>query len=67
MTTFTIKVEISCGERTCASEPGVFCQQLGAKSFGTSPCCMFFSVPLYQIDGWVQRCSQCIVAESKST
>ena len=66
MTIFVIKKEIRCGETTCASEPGVFCGELGAKSFGTKPHCLHFDEPLYEKDGWVQRCDRCLQAEKES-
>jgi hypothetical protein len=61
-----LKIEIWCGEKTCASDPGVFCRFLGASHFGTRPECMLFpsaesaSTRLYEKDGWVRRCKACL-------
>lgn len=49
------------GEKTCASAPGIFCRFQGAMALGTKPVCMLFKyTPLYDKDGWLQRCPQCI-------
>lgn len=66
MTTFVIKKIIACGEKTCAIEPGEFCSEFGTKNFGTRPWCLHFNQELYDIDGWVQRCAQCVVAEKET-
>ena len=66
MTSFTIKTDIVCGETTCASEPGVFCGELGAKALGTKPHCLHFDEQLVDVDGWVQRCDRCLRAEKES-
>lgn len=63
MTLFVINVVVRCGEKTCASEPGVFCPHLGAKGFGTKPWCLHFGEELHDKDGWVQRCEKCLQAE----
>ena len=67
VTTFIIKKVITCGEKTCAIEPGKFCPEFGAKSFGTLPWCLHFNVELFDSDGWVQRCPQCLIAEREAT
>ena len=62
----TALIQINCGETTCASEPGKFCNFFGTMRFGTSPLCRLFPsendayTPLTEKDGWVQRCEQCI-------
>lgn len=58
----TITIKIDCGETTCASEPGVFCKQLGSRSFGQRPWCMLFDKELFEDkpDGWLQRCNECL-------
>jgi len=49
------------GERTCAVARGVFCRWNGATGFGTRPVCMLFdNEPLFDIDGWLMRCPQCL-------
>lgn len=54
------KLEIECGEKTCASEPGKFCSQMSSKKYGTIPWCSFFDVELFEKDGWIQRCEDCM-------
>ena len=61
----TIKIEIDCGENTCASVPGKFCKFLGSMRFGTINVCMLFNdetshTVLEDKDGWIQRCPKCI-------
>lgn len=49
------------GEKTCAVKPGVFCRWQSAMAWGTKPVCVLFQYePLYDKDGWLQRCPQCI-------
>ena len=49
------------GEKTCASAPGIFCRFQGVMGFGTRPVCMLFNnETLYDKDGWLQRCPQCM-------
>lgn len=65
-----LKIPITCGEETCASEPGVFCQFLGSRNLGMVPiCCLFPSgrevyTNLYTTDGqetsWLARCPDCL-------
>jgi len=60
-------IEIECGETTCASKPGKFCEYLGSEAFGRIPVCLFFRddtgcARLYEDKpyGWLKRCPQCI-------
>jgi hypothetical protein len=62
-----IETHIECGERTCATEPGKFCHKLGTKKFGSQPWCMLFDEQLFEQDGWVQRCKQCVEAGKEAT
>ena len=57
------------GKTTCAVEPGCFCRWLGASGFGTKPVCMLFgNQPLYENkDGWIERCSQCVIDFGEQT
>lgn len=65
----TIKIEIECGEHTCAAvEPGKFCGYFGSTHHGSTPICFLFHskvnehinfTVLTEIDGWTQRCQQC--------
>lgn len=66
----TVSIEIDCGDDTCASEPGHFCQRLGTRKFGQIPICTLFSddgqnTELYDSDGWAWRCPACTAAEVK--
>ena len=62
----TLKINIECGETTCAKAPGEFCSFMGSMRFGTIPICSLFPsdrdtyTELRDQDGWVQRCQQCL-------
>ena len=71
----TVSIQLNCGEKTCASEPGKFCQYLGSMNFGTYVVCMLFpmknpglrdqgaTTPLREnAAGWIARCDQCLEA-----
>jgi hypothetical protein len=57
---FQIVTEINCGERTCATAPGKFCRFFSSRDWGTQPYCSFFQVDLFHVDGWAQRCPECL-------
>lgn len=61
---------ISAGEKTCASEPGKFCEFCGVKKFGTLPWCMLFNQELGTLngkdDGWLERLDECRKAEERT-
>jgi len=57
----TLSFKIQCGEKTCASVPGEFCQFLRVDFTGHSPKCYLFDKKLLEDAGWVMRCSQCQV------
>ena len=67
----TLTFQIECGETTCASEPGKFCQYVGVQGFGTKPICLLFRdsraqpVRLWDSDGWLQRCGECLEKSQK--
>lgn len=74
----TLKIQISCGEKTCASEPGKFCRFFGSINFGSTPVCVLFPsednsyTKLFQnedkdskIFGWTERCKSCLNIEEK--
>jgi hypothetical protein len=65
----TLEIEIECGDKTCASEPGKFCQFVGTKSFGKTYLCMLFpsedSYTILESGGWLMRCEQCLKSERK--
>jgi len=56
-----IRLEINCGENTCASESGKFCVFLRTKKFGTLYYCQIFHakdmrgqpISLEEKDGWL--------------
>ena len=41
----TLRFDINCGEKTCASKPGEFCRFALAQRFGTEVVCQIFSEP----------------------
>jgi hypothetical protein len=62
---------VTCGEDTCASAPGVFCNHIGSRRFGSQPHCMMHHVDLYEVTngerkGWVERCLACKEKEELS-
>lgn len=77
----TLQLQIDCGEKTCASAPGKFCQWCLTTRFGTRWICGLFrdeqSNPVrlrsaqrwsddgWKDDGWLQRCQQCLETEVK--
>ena len=73
----TLKIIINCGEMTCASSPGKFCEYLGARKFGQQPVCLLFPelnpapgdpggvTVLEQTEGWLQRLPACLEAEKR--
>jgi hypothetical protein len=68
----TLKLEIECGEKTCASEPGKFCKWLRTARFGSIWTCQIFCEcgtildgkiypdSLEEKDGWIQRHPECL-------
>jgi len=65
-------IEIECGEKTCASEPGKFCRGVLVTHFGSRYCCDFYrgsdgyEEPLRDgEDGWLMRCKQCLEKSRK--
>lgn len=69
-----LKLNIVCGDQTCASEPGKFCEFIGSNRMGTQPVCTLFPDPdvgsthtrLMIKDGWIQRCDACKNADEVS-
>lgn len=62
-----ITFDLNCGETTCASSPGVFCQFSGSKNFGTVRLCTLFACAsgepqsLYpDSEGCIARCQLCL-------
>lgn len=66
-----LAIDVQCGEKTCATEPGKFCQYVGSRRFGTQPVCLLFPgnnaahTDLFPIEdtGWLRRCAPCLAAE----
>lgn len=77
MSAKTLRIDIECGEKTCASTPVEFCQFFGARKLGTIPVCLLFpnpyhgykdphsATPLEELDGWTLRCRACLEAEER--
>lgn len=65
-----LTLHIECGETTCASKPGRFCQYLQTRRFGTVYFCRIFHdydaqghpLPADEKDGYVMRHDECIIA-----
>jgi ADP-ribose pyrophosphatase YjhB (NUDIX family) len=61
-----IEIEIECGEKTCAREPGKFCRYFGTVGLGQKPVCRLFPTEkasythLDEVGGWTMRCDDCI-------
>lgn len=72
-----LRLDVDCGEKTCAKAPGEFCRFFGSRKFGSVPVCMLFpnpfpghkdphsATPLREVDGWTLRCQACLDAEEK--
>ena len=66
----TLCVDVTCGETTCAAEPGVFCRFLRVGLAGKDPTCVLFDERIFDesgngIAGWLQRCDACLEAEGE--
>jgi hypothetical protein len=67
----TILFEIECGEKTCASEPGKFCEFTRVPANGDAYCALFSSpgkfnvIRLRDSEGWLMRHEKCLEATSK--
>jgi hypothetical protein len=64
-----LKIEIECGETTCAVSPGNFCRFFGTIKFGQIFVCRLFPSEkdytlLKETTGWVQRCTACLTASA---
>ena len=64
-----LAISITCGELTCASEPGKFCRFSGTRRFGTEFVCMLFPsedsfTHLVIKNGWAQRCNACLASQT---
>lgn len=61
-----LNLTIECGTTTCASEPGKFCRFVQTTTFGQHYLCGAFRdasgsfVDLFDKDGYLQRCKQCL-------
>lgn len=66
-----LNFKIQCGEKTCAYEKGKFCKYLGTKKLGIIYVCLLFPddkgsfTVLEDINGWLQRCPDCLKASKK--
>jgi hypothetical protein len=55
---YTIPIKIECSEKTCASEPGKFCNMLTLNMTGGGTCHLFGRV--FDANGWIIRHKKCI-------
>ena len=61
-----LKINVNCGNTTCASESGVLCEFVSTRHFGTQFVCSLFPTTdclfteLKNVDGWLQRCQDCL-------
>ena len=57
-------IEIECGEKTCASEPGKLCRFVWSMKFGSYLVCAAFGAKLFDDQGdglgWLLRCDECL-------
>ena len=65
-----IKLELNCGEKTCASSPGNFCRFARSSVDGFLPRCTLFGERLFDetgtsVMGWLQRLPKCLQAEEE--
>jgi hypothetical protein len=76
MPKYILPFKITCGETTCASEPGAFCAYLWTEKFGSVPFCYLFSqrdhykgrhTALEEKDGWLQRHPDCLALAKKAS
>ena len=51
---------LEMGEKTCAAEPGKFCRMVRTRSFGQKFLCALYETDLFDEDGWLQRCPECL-------
>ena len=66
MTVRKLTLEIVAGDKTCASEPGVFCPHLVPERWGSVYACQVFGErPKENEDFWLDRLPQCLEAENK--
>ena len=64
----TLQIEIDCGEKTCASEKGKFCQSIHHGPCGVALCDLFggrLDNTKDDYSGWTLRCDACLAAEVK--
>ena len=60
-----LRIAIGGGEKTCASEPGVFCPWMRTTVFGGTSCHLFGPTETTEPDGmgWTLRHPDCLAAE----
>lgn len=67
-----LRIEIDCGDETCASEPGKFCPFLLTSRYGQRFHCRLFCnldlaglsyEELKEKKGWLQRHKECLLSE----
>jgi hypothetical protein len=57
-----LKIEIECGEKTCAVKPGKFCHMINHNMFGDPSCFLFGKLENSEEDGtgWTLRHKKCL-------
>jgi hypothetical protein len=60
---YSIKIDITCGKKTCASKPGKFCHLFRGHIGGKDSCYLFGRV--FDKDGWIQRHPDCLKMAKK--
>jgi len=55
-----IVITTYCGKNTCAAAPGKFCRFVCSTVLGTKPICALYSAPLWEVNGWLRRCEECL-------
>jgi hypothetical protein len=53
-------ITFESGERTCASEPGKFCEFVRTRYFGQKFYCALDESKLYDENGWLARSKKCM-------
>lgn len=64
----TLKIEIDCGDKTCASEPGKFCKYIRSRKYGQIHFCQLWHnedghgrpLQMEEKDGWLLRRPECL-------
>lgn len=61
---YIIPIEIECGEKTCASEPGQYCHLFADDMRGGGVCYLYGKISQNK-DGWIERHPRCLETAKK--